>query len=171
MFGRIRLSQYPYTRLSSAGDKDDETVSHGSTEELTHVPALSQQPRISLYATVVCVLCAIANILLLVYSRSHLSTVNLNIYELQSPMRTDLINLRRPSQYLGLDRVERPSPPVHKEIINFPFIVGRVDKADPQGVITGARESRRISPSGIEARKVEAKQSVSRVCRPQPCAL
>jgi hypothetical protein len=163
MLERFRASQYRYSRLSPAGDKGDETLSsHDSTDELTHNPAPARTSRTALYATIVCVLCTLANLSILVYDRLHPSTVNLSLYELQSPMRTDLINLRRPSQFLGLDKVKRPSPPVHKETINFPFIVGRVDGANPRRVITGGSESRIISTSGIEARKVEAKGTVSR---------
>ena len=162
MLGRFRTSQYRYSRLSAAGEKGDEALSsqQESTEELIHPPR-TKQPSIAPYSAIICVLCTIANVSTLLYSQSRPSTFNLSLYELQLPSRTDLKNLRRPSQFVGLNKIERPFPPVHTEIINFPLLVGRVDEANPWSAIPEGPDTRRIFNSGIEARKVEVRGSVS----------
>ncbi|KZT08021.1 uncharacterized protein LAESUDRAFT_650360 [Laetiporus sulphureus 93-53] len=38
-------------------------------------------------------------------------------------------HLRRPSQFIGLDRVARPSPPTPLQFYNFPIVVAPVDSA------------------------------------------
>lgn len=164
MLRLFRMSQYRYSRLSSTSDNGDETLYSNTSEEalqtqLVLEPPVSNKRRswIALSPVLLCILCTIANVLVLFYHRSHPSTFNLSLYELQS--RTDLTNLRRPNQFKGLNKIERPSPPVHREIINFPFIVGRVDAANPNTVVTGGRGSHRVL-HGVDGKKIEARGSV-----------
>ncbi|KAH7869186.1 uncharacterized protein C8R40DRAFT_1000153, partial [Lentinula edodes] len=37
---------------------------------------------------------------------------------------------RRPTPFIGFDDIIRPYPPIHRELINFPQIIQRVDRED-----------------------------------------
>lgn len=57
---------------------------------------------------------------------------------ISSLTRQDLFKLRRPSQYIRLDEIPRPSPPVERQFNNYPIAVGQVDSALPNRVIDNA---------------------------------
>lgn len=42
--------------------------------------------------------------------------------------------LRRPNQYIGLEKVPRPTPVIAKSFTNYPIVILPVDSEDPQKV-------------------------------------
>ncbi|KAJ7591579.1 hypothetical protein C8J56DRAFT_781593 [Mycena floridula] len=42
-----------------------------------------------------------------------------------------MATLQRPSQFIGFDKISRPSPPVPRQFENFPLLLTQVDSANP----------------------------------------
>lgn len=121
---------------------------------------------------VVCVATLILNAILLYIFKRTISSYpepNVDIYALNHYIPPPDEKLRRPSQYKGLDKLNRTSlegvrVEERMSIINFPVVVGRVDGSrNGMGrVITGGKESRRFDLGvGFEARAVEVSNDVS----------
>lgn len=90
-----------------------------------------------------CFFCTILNITLLVKLASG-EHVAINIVT----SRNEAQNLRRPSQYIHLDSIQYPLPPVHREFMNRPILVSTVDSGQPDKV--AEVDSRRyMSPNGM----------------------
>lgn len=107
-------------------------------------------------------LCAAASIFLYNSPQYHARATSPSLYDLQHPSSGILGTLRRPSQFPGLENIERPHIATGREIINFPIVVGRVDEANSRTVITGGPDSH-VQRQGLEARKVEVWGSVSAI--------
>jgi hypothetical protein len=77
--------------------------------------------------------------------------------------------LRKPSQFRGVDKLQRSAlnaDSERKSIVNFPVLVARVDGSfwNRGKVITGGSESRSFdTPSGFEVRAVDVNGSVSQI--------
>ncbi|THH23228.1 hypothetical protein EUX98_g7954 [Antrodiella citrinella] len=115
-----------YDRLSSDsnGDSDLKSSSDDDLHE-KHVPTGAKETPSNMvfYLTLVCVVCTLANLLVL------------RITEFKEANPPSLKHLRRPSQFPGLDKIERPVPPIERSIVNFPFVVARIDKQNPKTVV------------------------------------
>ncbi|KAE9388829.1 hypothetical protein BT96DRAFT_1025284 [Gymnopus androsaceus JB14] len=126
----------------------------------------SQASRLTIYLALLCMFTAVlSTIIALTAAAQHRSSVvNLSLYDLQSPLRTDLRGLRRPSQFMGLEKINRTGlqPPHELSIFNFPFVVARVDELDPKSIITMGPNSH-IVVKGIDIRKVEVTDCISTV--------
>ena len=120
----FRRPQRHYDRLSTEGEDRNSTTS--SLDDLHEKDADAKQDTSSnvvFYLTLVCVICTLANLLVL------------RITEFKEANPPKLKNLRRPSQFPGLDRVERPVPPIERSIVNFPFVVARIDEQNPRKIV------------------------------------
>ncbi|KAK0194295.1 hypothetical protein F5146DRAFT_428610 [Armillaria mellea] len=91
---------------------------------------------------IIAVLCTIVNIVL---------TTSLPVINLQHPPRAlsrqDISLLRRPSQFIGFDKIERPSPPKPRRFYNYPILVATVDSAAADKAF-GHDLKRVMSPAG-----------------------
>ncbi|KAF8067797.1 hypothetical protein FPV67DRAFT_1415931 [Lyophyllum atratum] len=61
--------------------------------------------------------------------------------------RNSIHTLRRPSQYIGFDTIPRPSPPIPRNLTNFPFAVAQIDSAEARKVFE-TETKRYLSLSG-----------------------
>jgi hypothetical protein len=157
----FRFSRTNYRLISSSPIDHD-----GTSVEETVMPEPTGSHSIMtsvfspiLYPSIFCGISGILSILLYVHLGIP-STSNLSLYELQA--RKDLVNLRRPSQFMGLDKVNRTSesslnPGI--SIINFPFMVARVDEKNVHDVITDGPDSHFMA-NGLEVRKIQISSRV-----------
>ncbi|KAH9929374.1 uncharacterized protein B0H18DRAFT_996833 [Fomitopsis serialis] len=108
MFGMSRKSK-AYSALPS--DNQDRTARVSTGASSTYI-----------LLTFICVLCAVLNTILLTQisgglrSSDEKATTTFGVQE-----------LRRPSQYIHLDSVARPSPPVPRNFVNHPILVSIID--------------------------------------------
>lgn len=95
-------------------------------------------------AMAVCVVCTLLNVLLLaLMARMQPATPS------ATPLtRKDLWMLRRPSQYMYLDEIERPFPPTHRHFDNFPLAVSHVDRSNAKRVMENESRSH-MGASGV----------------------
>ncbi|TCD64207.1 hypothetical protein EIP91_004441 [Steccherinum ochraceum] len=122
----FRRSQQHYDRLASDSSEESTSSKTSSSEDLLEKDGGKKHEASSntiFYLTLVCVVCTLINLLVL------------RVAEYKEANPPPLKNLRRPSQFPGLDKIERPVPPIERSIINFPFVVGRVDKQNPRKVV------------------------------------
>ncbi|KAI0078432.1 hypothetical protein K474DRAFT_923383 [Panus rudis PR-1116 ss-1] len=85
--------------------------------------------------------------------------------EYRSAVQPVLANLRRPTQFVGLDRVNRTFPPPDDVIVNFPFVVGLVDEMRPSEIVSNLPLAPNVHnhPGDREARKIQVTKSVSTI--------
>lgn len=129
----FRRPQQHYDRLS-LDSEDSDSTKISSVDDLQEKDAEEKQESSSnviFYLTLVCVVCTLANLLVL------------RITEFKEANPPQPKNLRRPSQFPGLDRIERPVPPIERSIVNFPFVVARIDQQNPRKVVSND------APSGM----------------------
>ncbi|KAF9464587.1 hypothetical protein BDZ94DRAFT_1161693 [Collybia nuda] len=79
---------------------------------------------------IICLICTTINILL---------TARLEFSNPTPPQPASLsshyINhLRRPSQYIRFDEINRPSPPIPKQFVNYPILLTQIDASDKRKV-------------------------------------
>ncbi|THV07196.1 hypothetical protein K435DRAFT_383061 [Dendrothele bispora CBS 962.96] len=125
----------------------------------------TRSPRISLLtfcSTAFCVLTACLSILILILNSPVPSKDNLSLYDLQSSEYSGMLRgVRRPSQFMGLDKINRTADHA-LSIVNLPFLIGRVDKGQPR--LVNADGSRgRMEINGNVARKIEITRDFSTV--------
>ncbi|KAJ7640760.1 hypothetical protein DFH06DRAFT_621630 [Mycena polygramma] len=155
MFSFSRRKSYNYNRVSSTQPNDD---CADSVEDDLSSPIF---PLSVVYPTIFCGLSAIISVLILLMAPAIPPTSNLSLYDLQV-LRGDLTNLRRPTQFMGLDKVNRTSRNEKISVLNFPFLVARVSQQTPHAVITGGPESH-IMVHGLETRKIQISSTISTV--------
>ncbi|KAJ6555856.1 hypothetical protein B0H19DRAFT_947805 [Mycena capillaripes] len=58
--------------------------------------------------------------------------LNYRYYErpLSAYSHRDVAALRRPSQFIGFDKIQRPSPPIFRQFKNFPILLAQVDSVN-----------------------------------------
>jgi len=161
-------SYRPLTNSTSTSDVDSDEY-----EEKEDVPpSLTSSTHIPLIALFIVLFINMTLFTYYVFSPGRLpyNERNFNAAEFQrNPAKPLIWNgagqkpLERPSQFIGLDKLERPTPPIHKESVNFPNVLGRVDSSDPSKVITYGPLSRRFGLDGFEARRAEISKTVSTV--------
>lgn len=152
----FRRSQH-YDRISSESDDPQslsKPASESSTEDLQDGDENASggkretSQNVIFFLTLVCVVCTLANLLVL------------RITEFKEANPPKPTNLRRPSQFPGLDKIERPVPPTERSIVNFPFLVARVDKRSPRKVVPND------APNGIaNGNRVKVTNEVSSALR------
>lgn len=73
-----------------------------------------------------------------------------------------MAKLRRPNQFIGLDKIKRPFPPEPKTTTNYPIVLAIVDSENPAGVFSDDPK-RHMTWKGMispEERKVEVSKTV-----------
>ena len=114
----------------------------------------------SLWAVFICLLCTVVNLGLF-----HASSRTLppSPASMSSLTRQDIFKLRRPSQYIRLDEISRPSPPVERQFKNYPIMVSQVDSSSPNKVVDGAAHMHMVHSGTIvpEEARVHVSPTVS----------
>ncbi|KAK0469248.1 uncharacterized protein EV420DRAFT_1633669 [Desarmillaria tabescens] len=104
------------------------------------------RPTVNYFSIRVCVtvavLCTIVNVILTASS----STIT-SQHSARGFSRQDISLLRRPSQFIGFDKIERPSPPKPRQFHNYPILVATVDSAAADKAF-GYDLKRVMSPAG-----------------------
>lgn len=127
--------RYRLLRTESPEDTtpdDNLPILHGEDSEKAHASQHPATVQLSLWPLIVCLLCTLFNVAL---------------YHLPIPMAAattptsitgqDMWRLRRPSQYIRLEEIARPSPPVPRHFDNYPIVVVQVDSAHQDRAIDG----------------------------------
>lgn len=128
-----------------------------SSNSLIHTPTMDyqlvdsdadrvSQPTVNYFSIRVCViiavLCTLVNIIV---------TTSFPMIDLPHPARAlsrqDISLLRRPSQFIGFDNIERPSPPKPRRFHNYPILVATIDSAAADKAF-GHDLKRVMSPAG-----------------------
>lgn len=135
--------RYRLLRADSPGDTTPNEDHPSLPEEDSEKARVSEQPatlQLSLWPLIVCLLCTLLNIVL---------------YHLPVPITPasitgqDIWRLRRPSQYIRLDEIARPSPPVSRRFDNYPIVVVQVDSAHQDRVIDGHAHRHMVNSGNI----------------------
>ena len=77
--------------------------------------------------------------------------------------RQNIHLLRRPNQYIGFDEIQRPTPPVSRELTSYPILLSLVDAASPDTVFDDDFDMQMVHSGTItpDHRRVRATPSVS----------
>jgi len=147
---------------STTSNKYTVLQSNENTREGDDLPPIQSRKCsvLSSFLATICVVCTITNITIFFLSRT-----GPRIPDDLVVSRDALRRLRRPSQYIGLDEVIRPSPPIPVQFNNYPIVVASVDN-HKQDVLFEVDARRFMSPSGMissEARRVLVTDTVSTV--------
>ena len=113
---------------------------------------------IGFWSIMICLACTITNAVLLRFDQPVVSYSS----TFASVTRADMAKLRRPNQFIGLDRIKRPSPPEPKTTTNYPIVLAVVDSEKPSGVFSDDPK-RHMTWKGMispEERKVEVSKTV-----------
>ncbi|THH21391.1 hypothetical protein EW146_g149 [Bondarzewia mesenterica] len=116
-----------YRLLPSSSDGVDEHIFDSDDK---HPPLATARPVYLRFCVLICFLCTLVNIALTFKSNTTPSPSLLS----SSLTREDIQHLRRPSQFIGLENVRRPSPPVAKQFDNYPILLSQVDQAEESKV-------------------------------------
>ena len=111
------------------------------------------------WAISLCLICTAINLLLAFFPAKSVSCRE----ELASVSRSQLSQLRRPSPYMGLDKINRVSNTPPASIINYPHVIAQVDRLH-QNQVFDDDPKRYLSRTGTvspQTREVRATQSVS----------
>lgn len=131
-------------------DSDDEQLE--SNQRAEH----GQSSGALISSAVLCLLTACVSILVMLVAQRP-SINNLSLFDLQSKsLQDNLQGVRRPSQFMGLEKINHTSTQ-ELSIINFPFLVARIDESRPSSVLTSGQ----IVIDGLETSLVEITRSVS----------
>ncbi|KAG1812211.1 uncharacterized protein BJ212DRAFT_1520413 [Suillus subaureus] len=144
------LSLTPQEVIDSENDDDHKAKLHKTSRAVLHWPL------------VVVILCTFIN-LLLVSTPAFLQGSSVSPDELITRKNVHL--LRRPSQYIRFDEIERTSPPILREFTNFPMSVSLVDHSAPSHVFNDylAMRTTRTGTISPDDRKVHVTQTVSTI--------
>jgi len=123
--------------------------------------ATTTSPSASLWPLFICLLCAVVNLGLFHLSLSQ----DPPVVPTTALTKQDIFKLRRPSQYIRLHEISRPSPPVARQFDNYPIVVGQIDSAAPNKVIDGAAHRHMVHSGTItpEDSRVHVSQTVSTI--------
>ncbi|OBZ67428.1 hypothetical protein A0H81_12746 [Grifola frondosa] len=146
-----------YLPLSSFSD--DEVESEVSDATLT--TSTRTVPSIGPWTVIICLACTFANIFVTVFyplDRADLPTAS-------RMTQKDIHHLRRPSQYIGLDEIARPSPPIPRQFDNYPILITQVDSAHREKVFDDDARAymSRIGTITPEDRRVHVSNTVSSI--------
>ena len=121
-------SRNAYSEVSLDSDWSEDA---GSNFKQTGPKLKHCHTRLYILAMTICVVCALLNALLLMLMKQMQPAAP----SATSLARHDLWTLRRPSQYMYLDEIERPVPPTPRHFDNFPLAVSHIDRSDAKRVI------------------------------------
>lgn len=112
---------------------DPEVIATAEDIQVKAPESSSRRSRLSPWTVIVCILCTIAN-LASIYIFPPSGTVPPSLtFLLETPRltRQEISRLRRPSQFVGLDRIHQHLSTTVKPFVNKPFLTARVDKSSP----------------------------------------
>ena len=113
---------------------------------------------IGFWSIIICLACTLANAILLRFDQPSVPYST----SLTSVTRADMAKLRRPNQFIGLDKIKRPFPIEPKTTTNYPIVLAIVDSDKPNGVFSDDPK-RHMTWKGMispEERKVEVSKTV-----------
>ena len=149
------MSSYSVLRTS------EETSEADSLEG--NVPQVSKEKRSALgpWTVGICILCTLINLGTTIWSPPKLSA-SPSTPPLASITPNDVRLLRRPNQYIGLEKVTRPSPPEPKSFTNYPIVILPIDSANPRKVFDHdpKRHSSQVGVITPEERRVVVTDTV-----------
>ncbi|KAF8155878.1 hypothetical protein B0H34DRAFT_675988 [Crassisporium funariophilum] len=112
------------------------------------------------WAVIICLVCTIVNCIL-TFSDDFPAIIN----PIFSVDRNQYNNLRRPSPFIGLEKIKRPAHPTPRTLINYPQIIAQVDSANKHKVFDDDPK-RFMSHTGFvspEDRRVKITKTVSTI--------
>lgn len=153
-----------YQRLASsdAAFHEDTIGNERYSETGTELPARSSSLHLSAF---VCLLCTLANVLVGISVTTHFTPSTTR----KEMTHADMRNLRRPSQFIGFDRISRPSPPMPRTFDTFPILLAQVDQDNPARVFEDdmRRYMTRAGTVNPEDRRMLIDSSVSQHLSPR----
>lgn len=154
---------FPSSRSYRPLSLTPEEVINDSESDDDHKAKLHKTSRTVLHWPLVAVIfCTFIN-LLLVSAPTFLQASSISSDKLITRKNVHL--LRRPSQYMRFDEIERTSPPIPREFTNFPMSVSLVDHSAPSHVFNDylAMRTTRAGTISPNDRKVHVTQTVSTI--------
>ena len=116
------------------------------------------------WAVIICTVCTVMNAAFLASTFRLGSTESSSI---PAPTREDTWRLRRPSQYINLDSIQRPVPPTPRHFDNFPLSVTQADSFE-SGRVIESHTKEHMGASGLfvpDERQVLVTKQVSSTVR------
>ncbi|KLO16596.1 hypothetical protein SCHPADRAFT_887665 [Schizopora paradoxa] len=117
-----------------------------------------------------CILCTFINVAIVAFvspnSSLSAASTTLDRTDLISAFRSeDISKLRRPSQFIRFDEIQRPSPPIPRQFDNHPILIAQVDRDRPDHVFGEVTRQYMASPGTItpEDRRVLVTPSISTI--------
>ncbi|PSR83172.1 hypothetical protein PHLCEN_2v377 [Hermanssonia centrifuga] len=144
---------------------DVDTESVESKDSASHIPQdLKKRSSFGYWALAICVLCTAIN-LVTTFTVPFSSTPPAK--PMGSLTANDVRLLRRPSQYIGLEKVVRPSPPEPKSFWIYPIVLAPIDNADKSKVFDDdpKRYASQIGTITPEIRRVLVTDTVSTIAQ------
>lgn len=124
--------QVPPSPLSPLSD----SLNDGCERDLGH-SSRSTQGLFTRLCFALCITCTGLNIVLALVQHGSADASVTSTYppDLRYAVpRKEIHNLRRPSQFIRFDEIQRPSPPEPKQFNNYPFLLAQVDSVDIDSV-------------------------------------
>ncbi|RDB25892.1 hypothetical protein Hypma_006348 [Hypsizygus marmoreus] len=161
-----------YTTLLQSPDSDSDKEASRSEDslDLEHCPTCglpasrqSSSP-ITTWAIIVCLLCTAINALL-AFSPDPRPTVPSCRDPLSALTKEEIRRLRRPSPFIGLANITRPSPPIPRSLINYPQVIAQVDR-EHKDLVFDDDPLRHMTHTGSvspEGKQVRATKSISTI--------
>lgn len=81
------------------------------------------------WAVIICLLCTIVNCLVTIDGSHVTSPRSIPIIQ-----KGQYDNLKRPSPFIGLEKLRRPTPPESRTLLNYPQIIAQIDAQYPNKV-------------------------------------
>lgn len=147
---------HPYSSLQNGDD------SSSDADSLEGAVPVVRQKRSSLgsWAMAVCVLCTVINLGTTFWSPPAYPAAAQKPLSAYTP--NDVRLLRRPNQYVGLEKVQRPTPPEPRNFTNYPLVILPIDSANPKKVFDHdpKRHSSQVGTITPEERRVVVTDTV-----------
>ncbi|KAF7799948.1 hypothetical protein EIP86_011191 [Pleurotus ostreatoroseus] len=146
---------------------DDSQESTGATtllgdDVLTDKATGSSRWTLGPWTIAACILCTIVNVFTMIWSPPSFTLPPRPLTSL-TPNEGRL--LRRPSQFMGLDKVSRPSPPQPTSLLNYPIVILPVDSEHSRKVFDHSpkRHSSQVGMITPEDRRVVVTDTLSSI--------
>lgn len=151
-FYRItRENRDSYDVLRSSSEVNIPFISRtGEDGDSTHVCRTTSYSKNNMFLLILAIICTMINLIMVSKYSGVVRTPFPSPYStppFTGISQKDIDNLRRPSQFIGLDALHRMVPPQPKSFVNFPRMVSYLDLTRP-GVISPADPNRYHSVMG-----------------------
>ncbi|VDB83317.1 unnamed protein product [Peniophora sp. CBMAI 1063] len=136
----LRTVMYQPLSTSPSSSKEDVEVDDSFGDEIrttSDVRMASPWTRDVYIAVALCILCTLANgalsLLPSLYPRVSSQSRSQRLSDLANMRTSDIGNLRRPSQFINFDKIDRPAPAQYN-FTNYPILTAPVDSANVRKV-------------------------------------